>query len=364
MKPNTDPLQRAMDLFPAPERALEQVAERHRNRHRNRRVEAIVVASLVVLAATIVASGALGGAGTASRGIPSTSVGPILSLQAMKNAPPHTVVVVSLDGIQRQKFSALPADVFAPSLSPDGSSLAFVTAGIAGPQLATISSDGSGFRILDVATAANSPVWSPDGSRIAFVGWPSSTSGEVQDGNRDIYVVGADGSHLQRLTTSAADDETPEWSPDGSRLAYASNPTADEFSDQVEIWTVPSAGGAPRRMTHNDVWDAEPTWSPDGSKIAYYSFADSHLWVMEADGSGQHPLVATSAGFFAPQWSPDGSRIVGLGRERRDGSLRVLLLDLATGKVGTIGTLGVHSDWNRVRWMPSGDALLVNRIDD
>lgn len=363
MKPDSDPLHRAVDLFPAPERALEQVTKRHRDRQRNRRVGAVVVASVVMLAATIVASGVLLDVRTASRSIPSASVRSILSLQAMKNAPPHTVVVVGLDGIQRQEFSGLPADVFAPSLSPDGSTLAFVTGGETGPQLATIASDGSGFRILDVPIAANSPVWSPDGSRIAFAGWRASTSGDVQSGNRDIYAVGADGSHLQRLTTSAADDETPEWSPDGSRLAYASNPTADEFSDQVEIWTVPSTGGAPRRLTRNHVWDAEPTWSPDGTQIAYYSFADSRLWVMEADGSDHHPLVTTAPGFFAPQWSPDGSRIVGLGRERSDGSLRVLLLDLATGEVATIGTLGVHSDWNRVRWMPSGNAILVNRID-
>lgn len=361
MNPKSDPLQRAMDLFPAPDRALERVTKRYRDRQRNRRVGAVVVASVVMLAATIVASGVLWDVGTASRSSPSASVGSILSLQAMKNAPPHTVVVVGLDGIQRQEFSGLPADVFAPSLSPDGSTLAFVTAGVTGPQLATIASDGSGFRILHVPNAVNSPVWSPDGSWIAFVGWRAS--GDVQSGNRDIYVVGADGSHLQRLTTSAADDETPEWSPDGSRLAYASNPTPDEFSDQVEIWTVPSTGGTPRRLTHNHVWDAEPTWSPDGTQIAYYSFADGRLWVMEADGSNHHPLVTTAQGFFAPQWSPDGSQIVGLGRERSDGSLRVLLLDLATGKVTTIGGLGVHSDWNRVRWMPSGDAILVNRID-
>ena len=364
MKAHQDRVAHAIDLFPAPAGALERVTERRRVVERNQRLRVGVLVSAVTLAASLFAVRVI----SAERDLtpaqsPDVSVAARAVNPAMNDAPPHTIVVVDLDGAVRTDLRHLPNDAFAPSLAPDGSMIAFVTAGMTGPRVATATSSGTDLRVLAIPVAANSPVWSPDGSRIAFVGWIPAQGGDMLSVNRDIYVMNADGSDLQRLTTSPSDDETPEWSPDGTRLVYAANPTSDEFSDQVEIWTVDPGGGTPERLTKNDVWDAEPAWSPDGRQIVYYSFADDHLWVMDADGSDQHPLTTRSPGFFAPQWAPDGSKIAGLGGGRSDGLLSVVVLDIATGKVSTVGTIGVHSDWNRVRWLPSSDALLVSRVD-
>ncbi|MEP6477628.1 MAG: hypothetical protein ABJC60_10180 [Actinomycetota bacterium] len=363
MNAHDELLDRAMDLFPAPAGALQRVAARHRVVERHRRLRAGVLASAIALALVVFAMLSVRSERHRVPGRPSQFPPAATAyIPAMRNAPTHAIVVVGLDGEVRRGIPNLPDDVFAPSMSPDGSRLAFVTSGSAGPRIATSYKDGSELTMIDTPVAANSPVWSPDGSRIAFVGWIAGADGEMASANRDIYIMRADGSQLRRLTTSLSDDETPEWSPDGTSLAYASNPSSDEFSDEVEIWSVSVAGGEPTRLTENRVWDAEPTWSPDGRRIAFYSFEDGRIWVMNADGSEPRPL-SRDPGFFAPQWSPDGSLIAGLGGERSDNLLSVQVLDVATGRVRTVGSIGVHSDWNRVRWLPSGTTLLVNAVD-
>jgi Tol biopolymer transport system component len=280
---------------------------------------------------------------------------------------PHSVAVVGLDGGRRRVFTGLPGDVFSPALSPDGTSLAFVTSINGSPRL-VVSRSGQGQRVMAPSLAAVSPVWSPDGGAIAFVGWS-------EDMNRDIYVVDGDGGGLERLTSSSDDDETPAWSPDGTTLAFARNPTTDEFSDRVEIWSVSTTDGDESRLTRNDAWDAYPTWSPDGESIAYSSNSQQ-LWSMRPDGSDAARLAVPGLrSIFAPQWSPDGSRIVFLAccadveaYASVDGSevheavvLRVRIVDLGSGEIRDLGPL-VTSSWNAARWLPSGDAVLVNGL--
>ena len=79
-----------------------------------------------------------------------------------------------------------------------------------------MNADGSGpTRLTNNAAADVEPAWSPDGSRIAFA--------STRDGNFEIYVMNADGSNQTRLTNNAAADDQPAWSPDGTRIAFKSN---------------------------------------------------------------------------------------------------------------------------------------------
>src|SRR6266550_1308471 len=146
------------------------------------------------------------------------------------------------------------------------------------------------------------PNWSPDGTRIAFL--------SARDGYWNIYAVNADGSGIIRLTNdSAYADHDYSWSPDGSRLAFSAGRLTRD------IFVINTDGTGLTRLTTDSLSDFAPAWSPDGSKIAFSSNRDTgdgydlSIYVMTADGSDAIRLTNDSARDSDPNWSPDGSKL-------------------------------------------------------
>jgi len=112
-----------------------------------------------------------------------------------------------------------------------------------------MNTDGSGqtrlFANANVFDGA--PTWSPDGQQLAFV--------SERDGNAEIYVMGVDGSGQTRLTTNAASDTAPSWSPDGSKIAFASSRDGN-----AEIYVMGVDGSGQTRLTNDVVTDTLPNW--------------------------------------------------------------------------------------------------------
>ncbi len=104
-------------------------------------------------------------------------------------------------------------------------------------------------RITDNDYTDESPNWSPDESLIAFA--------SNRDGSLDIYVMDADGLNVRRLTSDGSRESSPVWSPDGRQIVYTAQ--RDRSS---EIYMVDLDGRAPRRLTVNTCWDDRPTWRP------------------------------------------------------------------------------------------------------
>jgi WD40-like Beta Propeller Repeat len=337
--------------------ALDRQHARERGRAIRRKVTVYALVAALVIAGVVIAAARLPGTGSTPAGKPKgTGSAPVSG---------ETAEVVGLDGTIRALVPGLPVGCCQSlSLAADGTQIALIDGG----EIATIGLDGTGLRTIPLSMTVGNPVWSPDGTRIAFEGTSSFA-------NQDIYVMDADGSNVHRLTRSPYQDAWPSWSPDGSTILYANyGPTPIDpngNSPTEEIYSVPAAGGTPARLTHNQKDDGQAAYSPDGTQIAYHR--NGGLWIMDADGSNAHevPLPASFGRWgkgYTPHWSPDGTKIAftrfdPAWRYNNLPVVRVYVLDVASGDVSPVGKVEMASIVNAPQWLPSGDALLVYRAE-
>ena len=176
-------------------------------------------------------------------------------------------------------------------------------------RISTVNPDGGGLtELTDLADLAgsqafaNGPVWSPDGTRLAF--W------SLRDGNAEIYSISPVGTGLTNLTNFPEDGVGPSWSPDGSRIAFTSLESGDALAG---IYTMNADGSGQRRLTNPTTGsDYSPAWSPDGTKLAFGSVRDyddsldnnPSLYVMNSDGTGQTVLMDGPELEENPNWQP------------------------------------------------------------
>jgi len=219
-----------------------------------------------------------------------------------------------------------------------------------GSEIFVINEDGSGpVNLTHDVAFDDTPAWSPDGGKIAF-----ASTGTPWDYGSDIYVMNVDGSHRRGLTQTGV-DWGPAWSPDGSRIAFTS------FRDNnSEIYVMNADGSNVVNLTHAATGEAEPSWSPDGSKIAFTSDrgGNADIYVMNADGSQPIKLTQSSSWDGSPAWSPDGTRIA--FASRRDGNQDIYVMN-SDGSNQTNLTNTSDADESSPDWQAQQSA---NPIDD
>ncbi|WP_404711821.1 S41 family peptidase [Sphingomonas sp. MMS24-J13] len=200
-----------------------------------------------------------------------------------------------------------------PSLSPDGSMIAFASGGDIWEVPAT---GGVAHLLVSGAATEGRPLYSPDGRRLAF----TSTRG----GSANIYILDLASGSIARLTYAEAGEELDAWSPDGKWVYFASG--VYDVSRLPDIFRVSTDGGTPLEVSHERYlaeFQAAP--SPDGKTIALMArgisngqwwrngnshIDDTELWLKPvAEGAGYTRLLAGDAKHAWPMWSPDGATI-------------------------------------------------------
>jgi Tol biopolymer transport system component len=163
-----------------------------------------------------------------------------------------------------------------------------------------MNADGTGVERLTSDPGDGEPAWSPDGSRVAFV--------RSQGDGHDIYVMNADGSEVMRLTSEGA-DSVPTWSPDGTKIAFARDVPGNQ-----DIYVMAADGEDVNRLTNDPLLEYAPAWSPDGLRIAFSAYVSPpgpvHIFTMSADGTARSQITDSDLDDGSPAWSPDGTSIV------------------------------------------------------
>ncbi|HYL84659.1 MAG TPA: S9 family peptidase [Candidatus Angelobacter sp.] len=282
-----------------------------------------------------------------------------------------------------------------PVWSPDGRWLTFF--GRQGDKhgLLIAKPDGSEVTVLASPEGTNSPLpgaddgvaWSPDSKQLAFISsTPDSRAAEASgdpmvitrylykpdagegmtrfnDNQRlHIFVMDLATKQTRQLTKGDTDEHSIDWSPDGKEILYLTNPepNQDEFFN-YDVYALKVADNSSRRITATEFIEYDPLWSPDGKKILFRgtrrgltdretTMEDTHVWVMNADGSDRREIGAVLDNRQGtPHWAPDGNSVYFTVQERGSNYLMRLPIsggnpDYVVKEPGFVGAFSVGKD--------------------
>lgn len=300
-----------------------------------------------------------------------------------------SVILFALSaGLASSKRGITPEDYFAfqflsdVRISPDGGQVAYVVTKVdqkANRRISAVwavSTDGTSAprRLTAEGFSSNSPRWSPDGSRLAFLSTRSTeTTPGSEPARAQLWILPLSGGEAQAVTHLKNGVTSFQWSPDSKRFVvlsltgpsdavapaarksdvrhythidYKFNDTGWYDDKRSHLWIVDPAGNSEKQITSGNDWnDTDPQWSPDSTRIAFVSdrtgreYDEEHnkdVWVISIDGG---PLTKISDHAFddtQPRWSPDGSRIAFAGQTKRRQFPKIYVAMAAGGKASTL----------------------------
>ncbi len=189
--------------------------------------------------------------------------------------------------------------IISPVWSPDGGKLAYVSFEKKKPVI-YVHTLASGQRqvVANFKGSNSAPAWSPDGRKLAVV--------LSKDGNSQIYSVNADGTGVQRLTQSGGIDTEPRYSPDGGSIYFTS-----DRGGSPQIYRMGANGGDAQRVTFEGNYNVSPRPSPDGKSLAFISRRDGRFQLAVMDlASRQVQVLTDSNKDESPSFAPNSRMIL------------------------------------------------------
>ena len=338
---------------------VRRVAERLHDRWTLPNSARLLLAVIAVLAVLLVAAFVIGGS---QRRLP-PPFGPARPGLLAFDTSSH-IGLLNADGTGLTMLTSGPEVDRYPIWSPDGTRIAFVASRDLSLGLVVMDADGrhritladqvhrAGGLHASVSFGSFVPMtWSPDSQRIAF-------AGDFGDGPH-LYVSPADRPAPERIGPADLDATAPSWSPDGTLIAFRH---AEDADHPQAVWLIRPDGGGLHKLSHSPmVIDVFPgaAWAPDGKRLAFLAEGMSHsndVYVINADGTDQRDVTFTPDDEQWASWSPDGKRLtVGWF----EGASGVFVTD-----VGGTNRVDLPTGGNRIStpaWSPDGARIVGYR---
>jgi CSLREA domain-containing protein len=211
------------------------------------------------------------------------------------------IFVMDASGLNVKQFTFAGGDDTAPAWSADGSRIAFQSKRDGNPEIYVMNNDGTGQRRLTFNTTQDGePAWGA-GANAQKITFLSNRTNAILN----VWVMDSSGANQRQLTSTAQPDGTPSFSPDGTKILFASKRGTTGGGTVFDIYTMnPSTGSILQRLTNSKNGDFEPSWSRDGTKIAFTSLRDGNpeVYTMDANGSGPTRLTTNAAADNQPDW--------------------------------------------------------------
>jgi dipeptidyl aminopeptidase/acylaminoacyl peptidase len=276
----------------------------------------------------------------------------VTTVDQKQNRRHSSIWMATIDGSRAPwQFTTSPQNSSSPRWSPDGKALAFVSSrassdagpGEPRPQVWVLSMNGGeARRVTNLKNGASSFQWSPDGQRLAclsrtgpsdnrpenkdrsdvrhysHISYKFNDTGWFDDRRSHVWIVDVkSGSGKQITSGDDWNDSDPEWSPDGTKIAFVSNRTGKEFEENrnSDVWVIPAEGGSLTKISDHEQGDTSPRWSPDGKTIAFIGrvHEEEHpkIWLAPATGGVASVLAAKNLDLIPTDldWGADGKAL-------------------------------------------------------
>jgi Tol biopolymer transport system component len=241
--------------------------------------------------------------------------------------------------------------VWAPVFSRDGHQIFAVVQQRRG-ELVRYDARQQAFSSYLSGISADHVEFSRDAQWIAYSAYPEQT----------IWRSRLDGGERLQLSSGGMSSIFPRWSPDGSRIAFMGSLPGKP----VKIYVVPASGGAPELLLPGDSPQIDPNWSPDGNSLMFASLPSASdmssgqpvIQILDLK-SRQLSMLPGSAGLTAPRWSPDGRFVVAVALSQgKWASPAVRIFDFRTASWSELETDPIDNKW----WSPDGKYFYFDKL--